>query len=173
MGAFSFTFAYPSWSPADATDAPFPVTTISNRVALLPFIIRICFVGFRLSFSLWVSGFRCRYLFFSFSVIHHHDLFFPEHENTTQSGVEKKKNILTALLCRENCISVECLPSACLWIVHKLAVFTLVALVANAIPHLNVTPPILFISCICAAERNRDGREESASERQRDVFVLS
>lgn len=53
----------------------------------------------------------------------------------------------------------------------QVAVFILVALLANVFPHLNTTPPILFISHICGRESKWYGTEERVSERQRGVCV--
>lgn len=53
------------------------------------------------------------------------------------------------------------------------ALFILVALLANAFPHLNMTPPILFISHICGRESKQCGREERVSETERGVYVCA
>lgn len=55
----------------------------------------------------------------------------------------------------------------------QVAVFILVALLANAFPHLNTTPPILFISHICGKERASDMAEERVPERHRGACMCA
>lgn len=60
------------------------------------------------------------------------------------------------------CVHVNCLQ----------AVFILVALKDNAFPHLNTTPPILFIFHICSRERS-DMAERKGCQRDREVCVCA
>lgn len=102
-------------------------------------------------------GILCRYL----GLICESPLWFlfPELEDTLWIDVDDKsqKQAVKALFYSTRLFQPE-LPFSEMLTQHvcickhvnytQVAVFILVALLANAFPHLNVTPPILFISCI-------------------------